>query len=484
MTDDVNIPGYKIIRKLGEGGMATVYLATQESLDREVALKVMSPALAANPTFCEQFMKEGRITAKLTHPHLMTVHDIGMDHGVYYLASEFLPAGTLRERMEKLTTAETLEIARDIAAGLAYAHEKGFVHRDVKPGNIMFRANGTAVLADFGIAKAMKTVSAATMAGNAIGTPDYMSPEQAQASMIDGRSDLYSLGAVLFECLAGQKPYQANDAYAVALMHVTEPVPTLPEKFAWLQPLVDGLMAKSPEQRFANGDAFITACDRLIQGNPRALTAAREQRGTRKRAAMPRPAPVDTESTTASSEAVRVGGPSRNVRFALLGAGALLLVVAVLLGWRWTHPGAPVEPPRSADTPRPSVPANVPPPVSPGNDAGNDALAKLEMPALLSRAEQYLAYGVKNGGEKMGFPPGDNAIDMFQEALRREPGNARATQGLAQVAGFYENGARTAFKNGLYTGADVLVEEGLRAEPANAKLLKLKEDLAKAEQGG
>src|SRR6185312_1020541 len=170
------------------------------------------------------------------------------------------------------------------AAGLAYAHEKGFVHRDVKPGNIMFRANGTAVLADFGIAKAMKTVSAATMAGNAIGTPDYMSPEQAQASLVDGRSDLYSLGAVLYECLAGQKPYQANDAYAVALMHVTEPVPQLPDKVAWLQPLIDGLMAKSPEQRFANGDAFIAACDRLVQSNPQAASAAREQRGTRKRA--------------------------------------------------------------------------------------------------------------------------------------------------------------------------------------------------------
>src|SRR5947209_4903448 len=173
MTDNVQIPGYKLIKKLGEGGMATVYLAVQESLDREVALKVMSPVLAANPAFCEQFMKEGRITAKLTHPHLMTVHDIGTDRGQYYLASEFLPAGTLRERMDRISTAETLEIARDIAAGLAYAHEKGFVHRDVKPGNIMFRANGTAVLADFGIAKAMKSVSAATMAGNAIGTPDY-----------------------------------------------------------------------------------------------------------------------------------------------------------------------------------------------------------------------------------------------------------------------------------------------------------------------
>jgi serine/threonine-protein kinase PpkA len=484
-VETVQIPGYRMIKKLGEGGMATVYLAVQESLDREVALKVMSPALAANPIFCEQFMKEGRITAKLTHPHLMTVHDIGMDHGVYYLASEFLPSGTLRERMEKLSAAETLEIARDIASGLAYAHDKGFVHRDVKPGNIMFRANGTAVLADFGIAKAMKTVSAATMAGNAIGTPDYMSPEQAQASLVDGRSDLYSLGAVVFECLAGQKPYLANDAYAVALMHVTEPVPILPDKVAWLQPLIDGLMAKSPEQRFANGDAFITACDRIIQSNPTAATAAREQRGTRKRAAMPRPpqSSVDTDSTTASSVAVSVRGGSQNtMRLALIGAGVVIVILGVVLGWRWTHSSSTVVEPVNPVTTQTQQPSKPPPPVQPVDD-NSELLGKLDLPTLLSRAEQYVMFGQKNSGEKMGFPAGDNAIDMFHEALRREPGNARATQGLAQVAAFYENGARNAFKNGLYTGADVLVEEGLRAEPENQKLLKLKEDLAKA-QGG
>ena len=488
MIDDVQVPGYKIIKKLGEGGMATVFLAVQESLDREVAIKVMSAALAQNPAFCEQFMKEGRITAKLTHPHLMTVHDIGNDHGVYYLASEFLPSGTLRERMDKLSTAETLEIARDIASGLAYAHEKGFVHRDVKPGNIMFRANGTAVLADFGIAKAMKTVSAATMAGNAIGTPDYMSPEQAQASLVDGRSDLYSLGAVLYECLAGSKPYQAPDAYAVALMHVTEPVPQLPDRVDWLQPLIDGLMAKSPDQRFANGDAFIAACDRLIQSNPQAAMAAREQKGTRKRASMPRPPParIDTDSRTAASEPVSVGTPtgSRNMKIAVAAAVAVVLIVGVVLGWRFTHPSGPATGTGTVDRPTTSQPTTVPTPNLPVDNGGSELLAKVELPTLLAKGEEYLAYGQKNGGEKMGFPPGENAIDMFQEALRREPENARATQGLARVASFYENGARTALKNGLFTGADVLVEEGLRAEPTNAGLLKLKADLAKAQQGG
>ncbi|HXD83978.1 MAG TPA: serine/threonine-protein kinase, partial [Rudaea sp.] len=284
MTDSVQVTGYKLVQKIGEGGMATVYLAMQESLDREVALKIMAPTLAANETFREQFLKEGRIAAKLTHPHLMTVHDIGSENGVFYLASEYLPAGTLRDRMQRLNAADVLEIVRDVASGLSYAHEMGFVHRDVKPGNIMFRSNGSAVLADFGIAKAIKSVSAATMAGNAIGTPDYMSPEQAQATPVDGRSDLYSLGAVLFECVAGHKPYEAGDAYAVALMHVTEPVPKLPEKLAWLQPLIDKSMAKQPADRFATGDAFVAELDRLLAANPQMDAVMRESRSARRRA--------------------------------------------------------------------------------------------------------------------------------------------------------------------------------------------------------
>ena len=478
MTDNVQIHGYKLLQKIGEGGMATVYLAMQESLDREVALKIMAPTLAANESFRDQFMKEGRIAAKLTHPHLMTVHDIGSDNDVYYLASEYLPAGTLRERMQRLTPPEALEIARDIASGLAYAHEKGFVHRDVKPGNIMFRSNGTAVLADFGIAKAIKSVSAATMAGNAIGTPDYMSPEQAQATPVDGRSDLYSLGAVLYECLAGCKPYQAGDAYAVALMHVTEPVPKLPEKLAWLQPLIDGMMAKNPEQRFASGDEFITACDRLLAANPQMDSAMRETRATRKRATMPSLAAPSASTASASA--------GKNLRLVWAAGGVVAVVLLVGAGWMLTR-----RTPQSAEAtssvvapPTPAIAVSPPPLVSDAN-AGTDAkLAALDLPALLARGDEYYAYGTKNGGEKMGFPPGDNAIDLFHAALKRDPDNAHATKGLADIAAFYADGAQAAYKNGLYTGADVLVDEGLRADPKNATLLQLKNQLAKAEQGG
>src|SRR5690606_6991218 len=149
---EISIPGYRILRPLGEGGMASVFLAVQESLDREVALKVMAPALSANAEFAERFLKEGQITAKLSHPNLVTVFDIGQHGGTYYLAAEYIPGGTLRERINAgMNVAEALDVAIDVARGLDFAHAKGFVHRDVKPGNILFKTDGTAVLADFGI---------------------------------------------------------------------------------------------------------------------------------------------------------------------------------------------------------------------------------------------------------------------------------------------------------------------------------------------
>jgi hypothetical protein len=479
MTENVQVPGFKVLRKVGEGGMATVYLAMQESLDREVALKVMAPVLAANEAFCEQFMKEGRIAAKLTHPHLMTVHDIGEENGVYYLASEYLPAGTLRDRMDGISIAEVLEIARDVAAGLAYAHANGFVHRDVKPGNIMFRSDGTAVLADFGIAKAMNATTGQTMTGTAIGTPDYMSPEQAQANPVDGRSDLYSLGAVLFECLAGHKAYRAGDPYTVALMHVIEPVPKLPDNVAWLQPLIEGLMAKKPDDRFTNGETFIAECERLVAAHPEILAPAREKRTTRKRAVMPKRDFAAGNAAPADS----LVEPSRQRRLAIIGAGAFALVVLASAGWYWMH-GAP----QAAQNGTTSV-APVVPDVAPGIDDNNQALValqQLDLPTLLARGEEYLAYGQddKHFGQKLAFPPGDNAIDIFQEVLRRDPGHARAAAALQKIGAFYERGARIAVVNGADpTGTAELIDKGLRADPKNEALLKLKAELAKQDGG-
>jgi len=482
MSDDVEIPGYRVLSTLGSGGMATVYLAEQQSLEREVALKVMAPALAANADFCEQFLKEGRITAKLSHPNLVTVHDIGCYVGVYYMASEYLPAGSLRERLSKrLSIGQALDVARDLASGLNYAHEMGFVHRDVKPGNILFRANGSAVLADFGIAKAIKSISSVTMAGNAIGTPDYMSPEQAQATPVDGRTDLYSLGAVLYEMLTGAKPYVGNDPYAVALRHVTDPVPKLPEPLAWLQPLIDKTMAKDRDERFATGEAFVAECESLIAQHPHAI----RERGAARKFGAPAPASAGSFPAPEPSRASRAI-PLANALTPrqLVAALAVLIAVAMAVAvWRWPQPGAATAPPKTA-TPDITTPGT--PPASgstePVPDPSANGLDQRDTATLLARASGYLDAGLKSeDGRHLSFPDGDNAIDLFREVIKRDAGNVAAAQGLARIAAFYARGARSAYERGFNAVTDDLIEKGLRAAPDDKALLKLKADLAARE---
>ncbi|MBI2399401.1 MAG: protein kinase [Xanthomonadales bacterium] len=475
----VDIPGYRILRSLGEGGMASVYLALQESLDREVALKVMSPTLAANAEFTDRFLKEGRLTAKLSHPNLVTVYDIGQHDGVYYLAQEFIPGGTLREHMDKsMSVPAILDVARDVALGLAYAHEKGVVHRDVKPGNVLFRANGTAVLADFGIAKAMNSNTMATQAGNSIGTPHYMSPEQARAEKVDGRSDLYSLGAMMFELLTGGPPYDSSDPYTIALMHVTHPIPRLPQKVAWLQPLIDQLMAKLPEARFRTGDEFVAACDKLIATAPEAK-AMRDAQSTRKRtAARLAVVAVDQAAPTqrglaVETEAAGAALPTRTRPWVWVLVGPLLLVVAVA-GWALLRRSTPLV---VTDVPAVPVPAEVAEP-TPVDMA---PVIEGDIDSLLAKANAYVREAIVPSGEstvvgrKLSSPPGDNAIEIYQQVLRLDPQNDAARSGLARIADFYESKARAALDRGSVTGCNLLAESGLLAEPERASLQALRE---------
>jgi len=251
----IEIPGYRVIRTLGRGGMATVYLALQESVDREVALKVMSPALMVDPNFGERFLREARIAAKLHHRHVVGVHDVGKHNDIHYIAMEYLPGGSPRiEDKNPLEATFVLRVIREIATALGYAHSKGFVHRDVKPDNILLHDDGTAALTDFGIARASDSATRMTRTGSVIGTPYYMSPEQARGKPLDGRADLYSLGVVLYEMLTGSVPYLADDPLAIGIMHITEPVPRLPPMLQPLQGLLDRMMAKLPEERFQTGE--------------------------------------------------------------------------------------------------------------------------------------------------------------------------------------------------------------------------------------
>ncbi|MDF2640823.1 MAG: ppkA [Pseudomonas sp.] len=265
---DILIPGFDIHSEIGEGAMATVYLATQRSLERKVALKVMAASLAADPTFCERFLREGRTLARLSHPHTVTIHDIGNVDQLYYMAMEYLPNGTLKERIASgLDPAQGVGYIRQIASALGYAHEQGLVHRDVKPANILFRADGNAVLSDFGIAKSLDDRTQFTQAGFAVGTPSYMSPEQARGQDIDGRADLYALGVVLYEILVGKLPYNGTDALSTALAHLTEPLPELPIHHGRYQTILERLLAKDPADRFPDAKALLVALDRLTVGD-------------------------------------------------------------------------------------------------------------------------------------------------------------------------------------------------------------------------
>jgi serine/threonine-protein kinase PpkA len=261
------IPGYRIEKVLGKGAMSTVYLAVQESLDRRVALKVLTPKLATDPTFNKRFVKEGRIIAKLAHPHIVTIHDTGSYQDHSYIAMEYLEAGSLKERIKAgLTPERAVDYLCQIAQALSYAHHQNCVHRDIKPANILFRDAGTAVLSDFGIAKNLEDKTQLTAAGWRVGTPNYMSPEQALGKAVDARSDLYSLGILFHEMLTGARPYQGADAFETALLHVKAPLPALPAPLRRFQPVLDRLLAKDPQARFASAEELMRAVRQVAAG--------------------------------------------------------------------------------------------------------------------------------------------------------------------------------------------------------------------------
>ncbi len=274
------IPGYTIKRELGHGGMATVFLAVQESLDRGVALKVMAPSLAADQTFTARFIKEGKTIAKFNHPHIVGVYDVGVADQHHYIAMEHISGGDLKRRLKArgaLDPKDALRILVDVSSALSYAHKQGFVHRDVKSENILFRDDGSAVLTDFGIAKAADSGTRMTGTGMSIGTPHYMSPEQARGKPVDGRSDIYSLGIVLYEMLTGKVPYQADDSVAIGIMHVSQPVPTLPPDLAQYDPLLKKMLAKDPRERYQSADELAADASEVLRETIGTTTAVTQE---------------------------------------------------------------------------------------------------------------------------------------------------------------------------------------------------------------
>lgn len=265
----IAIKGYQIIEKLGEGGMAAVYLAKEEGLAREVALKILTLHVT-DETFKKNFLAEARLVAKLEHQHIIRIYSVGVENDQFYMEMELLRKGTLKERLEKtvLSVSDTLSIIKQIASALSYAHKRGYIHRDIKPANILFRSDDEVVLADFGIAKQEGSKGDLTRAGHSgFGTPDYMPPEQAIGDEVDGRSDLYSLGIVFYEMLTRNRPFQAATTAATIRQHMVAEIPPLPSTYAYFQPVLDKALSKEKEDRYTDVMSFLEALLLAEQNN-------------------------------------------------------------------------------------------------------------------------------------------------------------------------------------------------------------------------
>src|SRR3954468_19626643 len=256
---------YELHRRVGRGGMAEVYLARDRLLDRHVAIKILFPEYATDPNFVERFRREAQAAANLNHPNIVGVYDWGKQSNTYFMAMEYVHGRTLADILRangKLRPDQATDIAMEVAGALGFAHKSGVVHRDIKPANILIANDGRVKVADFGIARALNSANEQdlTQAGAVMGTATYFSPEQAQGAQPDPRSDLYSLGIVLYEMVAGKPPFSGENPVSIAYKQVhdlpqplNQIVADVPRPF---EAIVAKLLAKDPSMRYATADAL------------------------------------------------------------------------------------------------------------------------------------------------------------------------------------------------------------------------------------
>jgi eukaryotic-like serine/threonine-protein kinase len=263
---NVTIRGQRHVRTIAKGAIATVYLAESERVGALVVLKVLSqvPDVSEGRGTFDRFLQEYEVVSKVEHPNVVRIYDLGIADDHAYIAMEYFGAGDLRARMrQKVTPTQALVYLRQMASALQAIHGVGVLHRDLKPGNVMLRPNGSLALIDFGLAKQLKLDVEITATGEIFGTPYYMSPEQGHGAEVDERSDIYSLGVIFFEMLMGKKPYLAGTPMAVIYKHSHAPLPPLEDEMTHLEPLVHKLLAKEPCARYQTADELLRAIDEL-----------------------------------------------------------------------------------------------------------------------------------------------------------------------------------------------------------------------------
>ncbi|HEX6159832.1 MAG TPA: serine/threonine-protein kinase, partial [Thermoanaerobaculia bacterium] len=264
---------YRIEQVLGRGGMGVVYKAIDTQLDEVVAIKTLpGDVMTKSPEDLERFKREIRLARKITHRNVLRTYDYGEAEGVYFISMEYVRGYTLSELLDEAPQRQmqprpAAGISRQICRGLQAAHEQGIIHRDIKPGNVLIDAKGEVKLMDFGIARMAETPEAMTQAGLIVGTPHYMSPEQVQGKQLDARSDVYSMGVLVYEMLVGQRPFTGSSLTGILMAHITEPpkppIDVRPEIGREMNTIVLRCLAKDPKERYADAGALLADLDRL-----------------------------------------------------------------------------------------------------------------------------------------------------------------------------------------------------------------------------
>jgi serine/threonine protein kinase len=443
----IDIPGYKIEKLIAEGGMASVYLARQESLARPVALKLLRKF--DNPSQASRFFNEGRIIASLEHRNIITIFDLGVVGERHYLAMEYLQGGDLRSRMNAgMTPFEALELVETLGLCLDFVHQKGIIHRDIKPENILFRLDGSVVLTDFGVAKQMEFNNTLTMDGTTLGSPYYLSPEQATCKPLDGRADIYSLGVICYEMLSGLKPFQGDSPVETIIARLTSEIPLLPPHLRYCQSLIAGMIAQDPEDRFASGKEMAAFARDLRESIPKrkllkAVTPHLEVKKSSNALAQ------TLEQTFAyriiDAETIPVSLPKEQPYKLLAGLGLIVMLIPGL--WFFLQPVPPkykleARPHEQTTAAFPQAPQDRNDPILAVTQQPQPAIATVPAQTLapvptlpvtdVTTALRQAAAILKE--KRLTLPKLKQAYDLYQLALKKNPRHQQAMRGVSIIA--------------------------------------------------
>lgn len=409
---------YQIVAPLGEGGMAAVYKAYQGSMDRYVAVKVLPRQMAESEEFIARFKREARMLAQLQHPHILPVFDYGESEGYTYIVMPFVQSGTLADviRGRRMSMPEIRRIMTQVGDALAYAHARGMIHRDVKPSNVLVDERGNCLLTDFGLARMTEATSKLTSSGAIMGTPAYMSPEQGAGKDLDGRSDIYSLGIIMYELVTGRVPYYADTPIAIVFKHIQDPLPSARNYVPDLPDAVERVLlkclSKSPEERYQTADDFVQAIQNAIPGAGAASAPAAENRTALAASAPPPvqatawnplppsnpassqpvsyspPASMPRSSSASISQPRVPAAPNRLPLMVLAGAGIgvvgiiAVIVLAIAIRYYNTRVVTAPNPTRTSAAATSTPQAETPKPTDPAAPAASATVALLDPPTV------------------------------------------------------------------------------------------------------